>query len=288
MAEPPDRRTQAWRQDLAAEALRGVVSAPRYAKGEPRQVRAALTPLRRDPRDSAPIDSEALFGEIVTEFDAAHGWSWVQLERDRYVGYLRSDAVASEIRPATHKVSALGTYVYPEPDIKAPPLMQVCLNSLLAVAEGDDTFLKLMGGGYIVARHTAGLGRFARDYVDIAERFIGTPYLWGGRTRHGIDCSGLVQSAMQAAGLDCPRDTDMQRTAIGSEILVPRDLEGLTRGDLVFWQGHVGIMSDGVMLLHANAHHMAVAIEPLHETSQRALNAGSQILAIRRPAALCA
>ena len=120
-------------------------------------------------------------------------------------------------------------------------------------------FLRLQSGAYVIESHTALIGTHATDFVAICERFLGVPYLWGGRTSHGVDCSGLVQMGMIAAGLTCPRDTDMQLEALGRPIDIRPDLTGLRRGDLLFWKGHVGIVTDGLHLLHANAHHMAVA-----------------------------
>jgi cell wall-associated NlpC family hydrolase len=134
----------------------------------------------------------------------------------------------------------------------------------------------------VVNRHIAENGRYARDFVEVAERFIGTPYLWGGRTRVGIDCSGLVQMSLEAAGMNAPRDSDMQMRELGEPIAVSETLDDFQRGDLVFWKGHVGIMLDGVMFLHANAHHMAVAVETLPEVAERNLKAGSAIIAVKR------
>jgi cell wall-associated NlpC family hydrolase len=283
-----DPRRHAFREDLANEALRGKVEARRFVKGEPRQIMRAAVALRRRPAGNAGFETEALFGEVVTVFDEADGWAWVQLERDGYVGYLPSDVLSREVRQTTHRVSAIGTFLYPAADIKSPPIMHLSITSALTVAEKIDRFYRLASGGYVVDRHVSERDRYARDFVDIAERMIGTPYLWGGRTRIGIDCSGLVQVSMEAAGLKAPRDTDMQQAEIGSEVLVPRSLDGLQRGDLVFWPGHVGIMSDGIMLLHANAHHMAVVIEPLAEAVRRISRAGSEIAAIKRVGALSA
>lgn len=280
---PPDPRRHAWRDDLAAESLKGQVEAPRYAAGEPHQVVRSAIAVRRQPHFSAGIDTEALFGEVVTVYDAAGGWAWGQLERDDYVGYLPADALKRDVVPATHRVSAIGTFVYSAPDIKAPPLMHLSLNAQLAVAERQERFSRLAAGGFVVNRHIAERDRFARDFVEIAERLIGVPYLWGGRTRLGLDCSGLVQIAMEAAGLACPRDSDMQQDELGSEVLVPASLDGLQRGDLVFWRGHVGIMVDGLMMLHANAHHMAVAVEPLAVAVDRIAKAdGGAMTAVRR------
>jgi cell wall-associated NlpC family hydrolase len=254
----PDPRVNAYRADLADRRLEGEVSAARFVDGELRQVAQPIAPVRREPGLRAALDTEALLGETVRVFDEAEGFAWVQLERDGYVGYVPSEALRGDIVEATHRVSALATFVYPEPNIKAPPLTQLSLGARIAVGSLEDRFSRLASGGYVVARHLTETGRNARDFVDVAERFIGAPYLWGGRTRQGLDCSGLLQTALDAAGIRAPRDSDMQQATLGSEVLVPDDLEGLERGDLVFWPGHVGIMADSVMLVHANAHHMAV------------------------------
>lgn len=279
---PLDPRRHAFRADLAANNIRNLVDAPRYVDGDWAQIRHASAAVRRRPHPDAPIDTEALFGQLVVVYEIADGWAWVQLVRDRYVGYIRADALSSEVEWPTHKVSALGTFVYPKPDIKSPPLVHLSLNSEFAVAEMDDEFCRLTTGGYVVARHVAEEGVFARDFVEVAERFIGTPYLWGGRTRLGIDCSGLVQVALEAAGVPAPRDSDMQQAELGTDVLIPESLEGLMRGDLIFWKGHVGILIDGTMLLHANAHHMAVTVETLPEAVGRIARSGSHITAIKR------
>ncbi len=287
-AERLDPRLNAYREDLAADSLRGRVEARRFVAGVRMQVIRAAVALRRRPLASAGLDTEALFGEVVTAYDEADGWAWVQLERDGYVGYVPADALSRDVRPASHKVSAIGTFLYPAPDIKSPPIMHLSITAPLAVAERVDRFCRLAAGGYVFDRHVAERDRWARDFVDIAERLIGTPYLWGGRTRVGIDCSGLVQVSMEAAGLTAPRDTDMQQARLGSDVPVASSLDSLQRGDLVFWPGHVGIMCDGVMMVHANAHHMAVTVEPLAEAEHRISRAGAEISAIRRLPALSA
>jgi cell wall-associated NlpC family hydrolase len=285
---PLDQRRYVFRRDLAAKSLYGKVSAQRYVQGIPAQVVRSAVPLRSKPSSSNGFTTEALYGETVTVYDESNGWAWIQLNRDRYVGYIPVDAVSQEIVPSTHRVRALGTFVYPAPDIKTPPLMHLSLNAEVCVVDSDQQFCALQGGGFVVARHVIECDRYARDFVEIAERFIGTPYLWGGRTRLGLDCSGLVQVSLEAAGIAAPRDTDMQEAELGVAVPVTDYEEGLQRGDLVFWKGHVSIMMDSVTMVHANAHHMLVAVETLPEAVQRISKSGSHVRAIKRLPGLCA
>ncbi len=282
-----DPRRNVFRRDLASKSLYGKVSAPRYVQGFPAQVVRAAVPLRSLPSSSNGFATEALFGEIVTVYEERDGWAWVQLNRDRYVGYVPIDTLSQEVMAPTHRVRALGTFVYPAPDIKSPPFMHLSLNAELSIVGADEQFCALQAGGFVVQRHVIERDRYGRDFVEIAERFIGTPYLWGGRTRVGLDCSGLVQLALEAAGIAAPRDTDMQEAELGAEVPLTDIEENLQRGDLVFWKGHVGIMVDSVTLVHANAHHMAVAVETLPEAAQRIAKSGSEIRSIKRLAGLC-
>jgi cell wall-associated NlpC family hydrolase len=279
---PLDPRRNVFRDDLAAEELRGRAVAQRYARGVLRQVVDWATPLRPSPDARTGWSSEALFGERVKVYEENDGWAWVQLAADGYVGYVRQAALGPELGAITHRVGALGTWLYPEPDLKAPPRMALSMNSLLSVLEVGSTFAKLVDGSFVPMRHIVASADYAADFVAVAERLLGAPYAWGGRTRLGVDCSGLVQLALNAAGLACPRDSDMQLAEIGKPIAPAGRLGGLLRGDLVFWSGHVGIMADAQSLVHANAHHMAVIVEPLEIAAERAARGGVAMAGVKR------
>jgi len=276
-----DPRLTPARADLAAKHLEGKVSAARYVEGYLYEVIEPQAPLRREPRPDASLETEALKGERVTIFDAnGEGWAWGQLATDGYVGWLPYNALAPAGAAPTHKVRALRTLVFPGASIKLPPLEALPLGARLAIARIEDRMAVTQSGAYVPAAHLAPLDENESDFVAVAERFLGTPYLWGGKTALGLDCSGLVQVALTACGVSCPRDSDMQEDALG--MAVAADLSALRRGDLIFWKGHVAIVRDRGSLLHANAYHMAVAIEPITEAVVRIRNAGSEITSIRR------
>ena len=277
-----DRRRNAYRADLAAEALRGTVAAPRYAAGAARQVVHAAVPLRGAPEAQARWTTQALFGERVTVYDECDGWAWVQLACDGYVGYLPASALSERIEAPTHWVRAPSTWLYARPDFKSPPSVSLSMNAAVRVVAMGAPFAKLVDGRFVPAPHIADQRWHAPDFVAVAEGFLGAPYVWGGKTRAGVDCSGLLQLAIQASGRPCPRDSDMQLAEIGDTTVVGHDLSGLARGDLVFWPGHVGIMLDPDRLLHANAHHMAVAVEPLRVAAERIARTGQAIAAVKR------
>jgi cell wall-associated NlpC family hydrolase len=268
---------------VAAKHLEGKVKAARFVDGRAMEVIAPQAPLRREPRPDAPLDTEALKGERVTVFDAnAEGWAWGQLAGDNYVGWLPSGALAPPGPAPTHRVAALRTLVFPGPSIKLPPVEALPFGAALNIARIEDRLAITPSGGHVPAAHLAPIGDNERDFVAVAERFVGAPYLWGGKTALGLDCSGLVQIALSACGLPCPRDSDMQERALGSA-LDHKDLSfKLQRGDLIFWTGHVAIARDRDSLVHANAFHMAVVVEPVGEAIARIRSMGSEIASVRR------
>lgn len=284
-----DPRIHACRPDLADARLRGRVEAARFVEGTPRRVRVAAAPLRVRPDDGAPYGSELILGELVHVYDAGEdGWSWCQNEADGYVGYMESASLGAPDPAPDHRVAAIRTFVYPGPDMKLPPVGFLSLGAGLTVAGTAETrrtrFHLLAGSGHaVIARHVAALDAPpAQDFVAVAERFLEVPYLWGGRTGLGLDCSALVQLSLMSAGIKVPRDSDMQRETIGTP--VPGGLDGtLNRGDLVFWPGHVAILQSKDRMLHASGHHMVVVSEPLADAVARIAAGAGRALAVRRP-----
>jgi cell wall-associated NlpC family hydrolase len=276
-----DPRLTPARADLAAKHLEGKVKAARYVEGRVCEVIEPQAPLRREPRPDASLETEALKGERVTIYDTnGEGWAWGQLAADGYVGWLPDNALAPPGAAPTHKVTALRTLVFPGPSIKLPPLEALPLGARLAIARTEDRMAVTASGAYVPAAHLAPLDRSESDFVAVAERFIGAPYLWGGKTALGLDCSGLVQVALTACGVSCPRDSDMQEAALGTAMSI--DPSALKRGDLIFWKGHVAIVRERDSLLHANAFNMAVAIEPIADAIVRIRSGGSEVSSVRR------
>ena len=301
-AVEPDPRLNAWRPDLADIALKGRVDAAKFVTGRPMRVVAPVAPVRRAPRPDAALDTEALAGEAVAIFQVdAEGWAWGQLQRDRYVGWLPADALvaAPDGTPEPdYRVCVPRTLVFPGPDIKLPPLTALPLGAMVVVegaAPGPDTaFARIAPAGFVPVGHLTpversaesdradGFADYPTDFVTVAESLVGAPYLWGGKTLMGLDCSGLVQIALHTTGRHAPRDTDMQERELGLALDPAAAPDGLRRGDLVFWRRHVGIMRTGRDLLHANAHHMAVKSERLADVISRIGEKGLYVTGIRR------
>ncbi|KPF92336.1 peptidase P60 [Rhodopseudomonas sp. AAP120] len=277
-----DPRLTPARPDLAAKYLEGRVSAARFVEGEVFELSYGVTAMRREPFSGAMQETEALKGERVTIYDRTdEGWAWGQLADDGYVGWLPDIALYRPAAEPTHKVTALRTFAFPGPSIKLPPAETLPLGARLAVVREDAGFAVTQEGWHVPRQHVAALDVVETDFVSVAERFVGTPYLWGGRSSLGIDCSGLVQTALAACGVKAPRDSDMQEAALG-HIVPLTEQTRLQRGDLLFWKGHVAIARDADSIVHANAYHMATAIEPMREAITRIAASGSPLTTIKR------
>jgi cell wall-associated NlpC family hydrolase len=265
-----DRRFNALRPDLADAALKGEVEAQRFVEGTFARVRAPVIGLRPQPDLARGIDTELLLGEEVAVFERKDGWCWVKALLDGYVGYVPESALCPDGPVPTHVVIPQRTPVYPEPELRTPAVGALSMGSRIQVVGTAETrgnhYVTLADGTAIFAHHVKPIGfNDGGDYVDVALRFLETPYLWGGRSGFGIDCSGLVQLSMLMTGRRAPRDTDMQAAGLGD----PIERQALRRGDLVFWKGHVAIMEDEETMIHANGHTMTVARENFEAAVER-------------------
>ncbi len=293
MAEAFDPRLTPARPDLAARSLEGRVTATRFVDGWTRQVIGDTVPLRRAPQADAPLDTEALFAERLTVFEEAGGWAWVQAQRDGYVGYTPLEGLGTPVLEPTATVKVLRALIFSRPDLKSRPLGALSLSAGVTVTGGHGLFSVIARGddpawGHVFTDHLTVPADVAGDFVAEAERFLGVPYLWGGRSSLGLDCSGLVQVALERSGRPAPRDADMQEAALGTALMTdPVAWDGLAglglrRGDLVFWAGHVGIMVDAAHMIHANATHMAVSIDDVAAFAARVQKAAGPVTSVRR------
>ena len=274
-----DPRINPFRPEIAGSHLRGHVEAKRFVEGSRHQIIEPVTALRRSPSHDARLDTEALLGERVTIYETTdEGWAWGQLETDGYVGWLSANALGPVGATPTHQVAVPRAFAFAGPDIRLSPTAALPMGARIAVTRQDERFAVTALGWHIPEVYLTPVKTRQADFVAVAERFVGTPYLWGGKTSLGLDCSGLVQVSLQAAGKACSRDSDMQELALGKL----SSLASLRRGDLVFWKGHVAIAIDPETLIHANAHHMAVAVEPSDDAIRRIKAAGSEVTSVRR------
>jgi cell wall-associated NlpC family hydrolase len=278
-----DPRLTPARPEVAAKYLEGKVKAARFVVGDEFCVSDPVAPLREAPASDAMLLTQALKGERVTVYDRnGEGFAWVQLNSDGYVGWIPDAALAKPGAEPTHKVTALRTFAFPGPSIKLPPVETLSMAARVTVVREDGAFAVTRDGWYLPRGHLGGLDANENDFVAVAERFVGTPYLWGGKSSLGIDCSGLVQISLNAAGTGCPRDSDMQQDGIG-RTLDAAEMKKLQRGDLIFWKGHVAIVRDADTIVHANAYHMATAVENTRDAIARIKAGGSEVTAIKRP-----
>lgn len=286
-ADRLDPRLHAYRDDLAALGLQGRVAAARFAEPVPAKIASGRASVRERPTDDARQATELLYGETVGVIERDGGWAWVQNRTDGYVGYLRADVLGAPATTPTHQVAALRSYLFDGPDLKLAPRDLLHMTSAVAVVEvRDDGWSRLADtaegpGGYLWTKHLVPLEATAHDWIATARRFLGAPYSWGGRSSIGLDCSALVQLALARAGIAAPRDSDMQAAGLGTA--VEEGLDGARPGDVLCWPGHVAFLVGGGRILHANAHHMAVAEEKLSDFRARTLEKVGEVRAVRRP-----
>ncbi|HBQ36313.1 MAG TPA: NLP/P60 hydrolase [Rhodobacteraceae bacterium] len=245
-------------------------------KTEVKTIGVPVADLRAKP--DGKRDRQLIFGEDFRVLHSHDGWVYGRAEKDGYTGYLRDDVLLEQRKP-THFITARSSHIYPEPDFKTEEIAPLSFGARLQIIDQSERFVELANGQFVPRQHIAPIEQLFKDPIEVAERFLGVPYLWGGNSIWGLDCSGLVQAAMNACGLDCPGDADLQETSAG--IAIGNNVEP-RRGDLFFWKGHVGLIRDENTLLHANAHHMAVVQEPLDAAIARIKAQGDGPVTSRR------
>ncbi|SDL84357.1 C40 family peptidase [Maricaulis salignorans] len=279
-----DPRLTPARPDLAAAHLKGQVEAARFVEPVDYQAIAASVPIRRTPEADGAVDDQLLAGDIFALLEEKDGWGWGFSRADGFVGWVDLLALSTEVEAVDHRVTALRTYAFSRPDLKSEPNLLLSLNCSFRAGRRESRYVEAIGLGWVFVPHCATLDEQAGDFVAVAESFLGAPYLWGGKESLGLDCSGLVQMALLAAGTALPRDSDQQEAHLAAHW---RDVTGRPerqRGDIVFWPGHVGIMTDSEHLLHANGHWMDVTLEEFAAAERRIREAHAPVRAIYRQA----
>lgn len=276
---PTDPRLTPANGRVAHVSLRGQVLAERFVPGEAARITCPLTDLCRAP--AGPRDRQLLMGAGFVVLERTQDHAFGQAIHDGYVGWVAASALGPAV-PATHFISAPASHLYTAPDIRAPEVAALSFGARLTITGRTDTFARTDTGRFVPHTHLRALDRPFDDPAAVAALFLGTPYLWGGNSRSGIDCSGLVQAASLACAIACPPDSDLQ-AKWGLEVA---DDAPLRRGDLIFWRGHVAMITDPATLIHANAHHMAVTQEPIANAIARILAQGGGPVTARRRRAL--
>ena len=253
-------------------------------------VKISVAPLRRGKSFTSGLDTQLLCGQYFDVYEQGKKWAWGRSvtpvknsKQTGYVGYVPLRCLSEGALKPNYRITAMRAPLFSQPNIKRSIIDFLYLGARLKLKKAAPSFFELPSGLYIHERHVQPLKKPPKsfDFVEVAEQHIGLPYVWGGITTQGLDCSGLVQSSLRAVGRDAPRDTDMQEGELGNNLPVRQS--GLKRGDLIFWKGHVGIMTSGVKMIHANAYHMSVETEALSTVIYR-INSrgGGKVTAIKR------
>lgn len=272
-----DRRSTPANARVAHDSLRGRVDAPRFTPGEPAAIAVPLADLLSAPGGAR--ERQLLMGDPVLVLDRDAGFAFIRSEKDGYCGYVGEGALGPAVSP-THRVAIPATHLYPAPDLRARETARLSFGARLVITGRSGRFARTAGGEYVPEVHLRDAETHETDAVAVAGLFLGTPYLWGGNSRDGLDCSGLVQASLLACGIPCPGDSDQQEAAVGTPVA---SLADLVRGDLIFWKGHVAIVAGPDRIIHANAHTMSVAYEGLDAAIARIARAEGPVTSLRRP-----
>lgn len=268
-----DRRLTPATDRVALESLRGTLERPTYTPGRPARLVIPVADLLNQP--DGRRERQVNFGTDVLVVEDREGFSFVQSQLDGYCGWLRSDALTDDLPAITHRIRTPGTHRYPEANLKSREISGLSIGALVSVTDIDKRFARLTDGTWVPEMHLTTTP--ATDPAEVAQTLLGTPYLWGGNSRWGIDCSGLAQASLLACGIACPGDSDMQEKAFAK-------VDDIRRNDLLFWPGHVALALDGEWMIHATANVMAVTVENIASAIARIDAAGEgPFLGARRP-----